>query len=116
MTQSSKTDENNESSKFIRVTWSQIVSAVVLLLFTGAIGFVGNSINRSMEAIASHNERIIVVEASLEKQITPSIESVQRAVSENEATLGTMEASIRRIEIMAERLDVIVNRLEEAVD
>lgn len=111
-----KTDNEREPGNFIRVTWSQIVSAVVLLLFTGAIGFVGNAINKSMETISDHNNRIIIVETSLEKEITPSIEAVQRAVSENEASLGTMEASIRRIEIMAERLDAIVNRLEEAVE
>lgn len=108
-------EEKNDSNNFIQVTWSQIVTAVILLLFTGAIGFVGNAINKSMEAISDHNDRIIVVETSLDKEVTPSIEAVQRAVSENEATLGTMNASIRRIEIMAERLDVIVTRLEEAV-
>ncbi len=100
-------DENNNKKSFLQLTWQQVISAVVVAVFLGALGWMGGVLRSSLDDLEDVKTRLTVTE-------TEMATGIQEQVQQMSTQLGTTNANQRRIEILVTRLEVIVSKLEES--
>lgn len=103
----------SDTNKKVNISVSQIITTILILLVTGTLGYIGNDIADSLDLVDKNEKRMIEVEATIEKDIKPSLHNIVSSVKENKLRMGSMDASIRKLEIMTNRLEVIVDRLDK---
>lgn len=102
----------SEEKSFLKVTWQQVVSAVIGAIFLGILGWMGATIKASLEDVASLKEWKAVTETLLNTSFAHTLENLDEAIQGNSSKMGLMTGDIRRLEILVNRLDVIVDRIE----
>lgn len=104
-----------DENKFLKITWQQIVSAVVAMLFVGAISWMGATLKSKMTEIDNIGKRLILVETFLGGEYRKDFEYVKEKMGEINLQMGSFSANQRRAEIIISRLEAIVERLERSV-
>lgn len=99
-------DENNKKS-LLQLTWQQVISAVVVAAFLGALGWMGGVLNSSLDDLEDVKTRLTITETEIAS-------GIQEQVQQISTQLGATNANQRKIEILVTRLEVIVTKLEES--
>lgn len=101
------------ATKKVSISLGQIITALLITIATGILGYIGNDIANSLDSIHENEKKIVAVDSSINKELRPNISDIENSVKENKLKMGSMDANIRKLEIMVNRLEVIVNKLDE---
>jgi hypothetical protein len=104
-------EKKEESKKFLRVTWQQVVSAVVVAVFLGIFGWMGATIKAGLEDLEELKEWRTATEAVMTTDLAHTLEDLDESIKGNSSKMGAMGGEIRRLEILVNRLDAIVERI-----
>jgi len=105
-------DEQKDNKSFLKVTWQQVVSAVIGALFLGILGWMGATIKAGLEDVQDLKEWKTATEAILSTDLAHTLEDLEESIQENSSKMGLIGGDMRRLEILINRLDVIVDRID----
>jgi len=103
-----------EEKKFLKITWQQIVSAVIAALFLGIFSWAGATLKSALNDIKDLKEWKTETETIMDTDLKHTIEDLRSSISTTSAQIGSVSGDVQRLEILVNRLDVVVERLERS--
>jgi hypothetical protein len=104
-----------KNNKILKLSWQQVVSAVVVMLFVGAISWMGATLKSKMSKIDDLERRLILIESFQSGEYQKDLEHVKERLQEVNLQMGSYGANQKRIEIVVGKLEALVERLEESI-
>lgn len=105
-------DKRSDKS-FLQLTWQQVLSAVIVAIFLGAVSWIGATLQGALDDLDDLQSRLTIAETQIDVGVLKSIDSLKEEVKQMNTQLGSTNANQRRVEILVSRLEVIVSKLEE---
>lgn len=112
MSDEDKKPEGEQSKSFLKVTWQQVVSAVIGALFLGILGWMGATVKAGLEDVDELKEWKTQTETMLNTGMANTLENLEESIQENSGKMGLMSGDMRRLEILVNRLDAIVDKID----
>lgn len=106
-------DEQAPTKNFLKVTWQQVVSAVIGAIFLGILGWMGATIKSGLEDVDDLKEWKTATETMLTTDLAHTLEDLEESIQANSSNMGLMSGDMRRLEILINRLDVIVDKMDQ---
>ncbi len=107
---------NEETKKFLKLTWQQIIAATAASIMLGALGLVWGQVKTSIDLSQTNKENIAIITILMEKDIGAALTNFTDQLEETNGVSSALSANQRKIEIMMNRLEVVVENLEKRVD
>jgi hypothetical protein len=104
-----------EEKKFLKISWQQVVSAVIVAIFLGIFSWAGATLKSALKDIDDLKDWKTQTETIINTDLKHTIDELRSSISATSNQMGTLSGDVKRIEILANRLDAIVVRLEAKI-
>ena len=101
-------EEKVEEKKFLKITWQQIVSAVILAVFLGIFSWAGATLKGALDDVKELKEWKTATAATLNLDLA----NIRNTISVISTQAGSLSGEFQRLEIIVNRLDAVVEILE----
>jgi len=102
----------NGEKNILKITWQQIISAVIVMVFVGVLGWLGGVLKTSVDELDELSEWKVEVQTLIENDIAHTFENIDEDIKSNTSGMGTLTGDVKRLEILINRLEVLVNKLD----
>jgi hypothetical protein len=97
---------------FFQSTFIKIMSVLISLAITGAVGYFFASVKSGLDEIKAVKDRVTKVEIVQASDLANRITELKDAIKEHSTSLGSVDGELKKLDITVARLEERVGSLE----